>query len=738
MARGKSVGNYSPAVAGKSLAHYKAAKNVRYEREPYNSIGDNDSDSSPLSSLDSDDAGNNDDDDDSEGGDADEPDDEDNNDNDEDDDEDVDIGDSDITVDSAPELIIENLKDMSSDEESEDDEEEDDDNEDSDSDSDAGLVPSKFLTPLKKKNPAKAASANRKSRESTPLPVPKRLDLSELRAKQLEEEKRKAELQKPTFIDNEDDEEDEDEEEDDDDDEEDDEGSPEQVTPLQNKRRRRASIVDHSYDEKLTFPRSDSLPPPLTDVEEAIINDDEDEEEADDDEDDYDGIAGGASGVEDDSSGDEFDQDSLLAYLEQEESSPEVADEYDEEDDGHIEEQEEREIMNDMKNGDDLFSNPSSPYATTPVVESEPVVSLPEDEDEDDNDEDEISFDDDFFEPRGTSSHVLVSTSNGRNTSPSDDDDSYLWSYFFTSDEESGEDGSMISNIIPSSGNTSGTMSANGGANRTDPGYYSEDETDDDLTIPPPSLRKPGTRATEILSSSAVASRPPVLGSWDLNSERPFGIIDGLTTRTLSPPPSPYSVVKTTSISNEELESILNGANGVSIEDIFIDTDLVDSLANGTSPSNGRSRKRGRSQNGFQSDSELSELALDEFIYTDELDDVGEDDAVTDSTPLWANRFNSDVPMFAFRNRGLQPVYSQPTARRLSMSTRGRDGRRTSPKEAVITPVKAVKKRMKKKLRRRKSIQDDTQDTSGIGNTTDLIDELVESGALSPLFSGIS
>lgn len=65
----------------------------------------------------------------------------------------------------------------------------------------------------------------------------------------------------------------------------------------------------------------------------------------------------------------------------------------------------------------------------------------------------------------------------------------------------------------------------------------SGDSTDEDDGVPPERKRKKarGTKAIEVLGSNSFSARPPVLGSWRIKGDKNVGIIDGLTTRTLSP-----------------------------------------------------------------------------------------------------------------------------------------------------------------------------------------------------------
>ncbi|GMM51326.1 hypothetical protein DASB73_022840 [Starmerella bacillaris] len=65
----------------------------------------------------------------------------------------------------------------------------------------------------------------------------------------------------------------------------------------------------------------------------------------------------------------------------------------------------------------------------------------------------------------------------------------------------------------------------------------SGDSTDED-DVPPERKRRraKGTKAIEVLGANSYSTRPPVLGSWEIDKQKNVGIIDGRTTRTLSPP----------------------------------------------------------------------------------------------------------------------------------------------------------------------------------------------------------
>lgn len=225
---------------------------------------------------------------------------------------------------------------------------------------------------------------------------------------------------------------------------------------------------------------------------------------------------------------------------------------------------------------------------------------------------------------------------------PNEDDDSYLWDYFFSSDDED----------IAIKGPISHPLNPTG------------DSTDEDADLPPPSQRAKGRKAVEVLGTNSNM-RPPVLGSWNIeNTKGNVGIIDGLTTRTLSPPP-------------EELSPHIE-------------------------------------QEHWSSQSD--DVQLDEFLNTEEMEDDDEVENDHLSTPFtYRSRFNKNVPLSAFRQRS-SPYMTHPYE-----SFRRR--RRSFGKEAMISPVKALRKRPRRPRPRRP-----TEDLS-----ENVMEEIFDLGAI-PLF----
>lgn len=69
-----------------------------------------------------------------------------------------------------------------------------------------------------------------------------------------------------------------------------------------------------------------------------------------------------------------------------------------------------------------------------------------------------------------------------------------------------------------------------------DNAYDSSESTDVDESLPRNTNTSPqigSKKATEVLSSKTADYRPPMLGSWVTIDSKPFGIIDGMSTRSL-------------------------------------------------------------------------------------------------------------------------------------------------------------------------------------------------------------
>lgn len=193
------------------------------------------------------------------------------------------------------------------------------------------------------------------------------------------------------------------------------------------------------------------------------------------------------------------------------------------------------------------------------------VFSESEDDDNDDDDADADAQD-----------------ANDKNDQDSEDD-SNLIQYFFSSDESSdGED---------------------------------SEATDEDTSLPRKSTRKIGSkRAKEVLSSSKNNFRAPKLGTFLVSrNKKPFGIIDGYSTRFLMPRGNKLSILK-----GAPATVVIDGAHS----------------------------KSQRPKSG-------TPVSLEDLLNISEFEDEGED--VDDASNFeWDSFFKEKrIPLTAFRNRGL-------------------------------------------------------------------------------------
>lgn len=344
--------------------------------------------------------------------------------------------------------------------------------------------------------------------------------------------------------------------------------------------------------------------------------------------------------IEDSGSDEDIDKDELLRTLAQE---SDAADEGIEtgEDDYNLLQEEANNILQDYSNGDLQLSTQTTPRNS--VVEdmirkfrkeadhNEALQYVSDDDDEyydDDDDEDDDSFvipffDDSVFKDRLLYTSEGAMSSQNKAKSVDSDDDSYLWNYFFSGGEDS-EDGAE---------------------------NHSDDEaTDEDTTLPPPSSGKSaGSKAQELLSSSSIIARPPALGTWSTDS-KPFGIIDGLSTRSLHPAQS--------------------------------NTDKLPVIPMGIASTN------------------AEEFTLDELLNMSELEDDDSDQGLDHQQWLEFTSSARKVPLSAFRNKGVvnEDMHLNATRR---FSNGG--GPKLKPKRIrndVMTPLtKAERKNRNSKLK---------------------------------------
>lgn len=316
--------------------------------------------------------------------------------------------------------------------------------------------------------------------------------------------------------------------------------------------------------------------------------------------------------------------------------------------------------FNNMNNSD---SNQVLQYESS--MESDSDKGAGDEEDEEDDYDEFIDFDVPLFDEEESDRNSKETKTNGSESSliepkkPSrqhhdhkkqhkrkrsnvglnsdEDDDSYLWNYFFSSDNGSGSsedediyrsadevDKLNVEELFKDVENQQRngrrhTLTAGGrkklvSANQFhsndsmnyEDNYDSGDSTDVDESLPASNKSKVGSKlAKEVLSSKTADYRPPVLGTWVAIDSKPFGIIDGLSTRSLQ------------NNANKNMEPRSKARKGYNAP-----TNGTDDLA----------------------------LGLDELLNISELDDDDENDV-----QIWRdfNNQKKQVPLGAFRNKSV-------------------------------------------------------------------------------------
>ncbi|KAG7695614.1 hypothetical protein KL933_002471 [Ogataea haglerorum] len=277
-------------------------------------------------------------------------------------------------------------------------------------------------------------------------------------------------------------------------------------------------------------------------------------------------------------------------------------------------------------------------------------LPAPEDSDEDDEDDEDLAdIDVSAFDDIFTSDYDHYSGKRGQGVVPmnaivSDEDDSdgenQLLQYFFSSDSSASEkeDEHDNSSAEEDVGDKVGERDG--------------DETDEDTSLPVHSTRKIGSKsAKEVLSSSKNNFRAPVLGTFIISKTRkPFGIIDGISTRFLHP-------------GQDNRTSVVKGTRM--------------SVAN-------RQRQRTQTQPS------APPIALDELLNISEFEDEEQEQTTSVDWDLFHER---RVPLSAFRNKGVvNNTYYQPhpdATRKYSFG----DHRRKKMRATVAALEKTKKRR---------------------------------------------
>lgn len=286
-----------------------------------------------------------------------------------------------------------------------------------------------------------------------------------------------------------------------------------------------------------------------------------------------------------------------------------------------------------------------------------------EDDDDDDIDIDDYDDDDDDYDDDISVTNVFI-----------DIDDLDPDGFYFHYDSLSDEDG-MDSKSYPETPD-----------DHVEAVIYVDDEsTDEDETLPPPNTRrKIGTKAKEVVSANVVGLKPPKLGTWKTDN-KPFSIIDGLSTKSLYP-------------AIQQLQQIVDprgaGAGGTDMEDV-------------SSP-NGGGLGIGP---GSGSAGEKEELTLNELLNMSELedddDDEGESTLKGKDISTWYHK--PSVPLSAFRNKGVSfehqedeymlPVFS---ARKFPIGYVGSE--RTRRKIDKMKEYQRKKDEKRRKLKKKKKL----------------------------------
>lgn len=199
--------------------------------------------------------------------------------------------------------------------------------------------------------------------------------------------------------------------------------------------------------------------------------------------------------------------------------------------------------------------------------------------------------------------------------------------------------------------------------------YIDGESTDEDETLPPPNTRNKriGSKAKEVVSANVVGLKPPKLGTWETDN-KPFSIIDGLSTKSLYPLVPEQQLLEQQQFQQQQLA--VNESNGVS--------------------------------------GEKEELTLNELLNMSELDDE-EGPANAGGDQLASEWYEKPkVPLSAFRNKGVDvnheeeymlPVFS---ARKCPIGYVGSE--RTRRKIDKMKELQKKKSEERKKLKKKKKL----------------------------------
>ncbi|CAI4046448.1 Ifh1p SKDI_12G2560 [Saccharomyces kudriavzevii IFO 1802] len=219
--------------------------------------------------------------------------------------------------------------------------------------------------------------------------------------------------------------------------------------------------------------------------------------------------------------------------------------------------------------------------------------------------------------------------------------------------------------------------------------YVDDESTDEDDNLPPPSSRSKniGSKAKEIVSSNVVGLRPPKLGTWETDN-KPFSIIDGLSTKSL------YALIQEHQQLREQhqraqtpdikREGSANGVNGTLNGDELTLNELLN----------------------------MSELEDDSPSHTDDMKNNGNGNNANNSRG--ANDHTADwyevpkVPLSAFRNKGInayeEDEYMLPTNSNRKVPIGYLGNERTRKKIDKMKELQRKKTEKKRQLKKKKKL----------------------------------
>ncbi|SCU93713.1 LAFA_0F17832g1_1 [Lachancea sp. 'fantastica'] len=199
--------------------------------------------------------------------------------------------------------------------------------------------------------------------------------------------------------------------------------------------------------------------------------------------------------------------------------------------------------------------------------------------------------------------------------------------------------------------------------------YIDGESTDEDETLPPPDTRnkKIGSKAKEVVSANVVGLKPPKLGTWETD-DKPFSIIDGLSTKSLYPLLQEQQLLGQPVIQQQPMSASELSAAG-----------------------------------------EKEELTLNELLNMSELDDEDETGG-TANNKLTASEWyeKPKVPLSAFRNKGVDVTHDEEymlpvfSARKVPIGYVGSE--RTRRKIDRMKLLQKKKSEERRKLKKKKKL----------------------------------